>query len=1107
MNEDNFILEDIDRELSQEEQIQKIISEFDPKAVEYNADEGGWSVKIQDQKSGMEFWVDVWIDTNYNDVSTEWNQYIFDITNSNDIIREAVQGDNSVFDLATSEAVNYLEEQNIIKQDDKANWFVVYHTPEDEQFEIYDSNFEDDTGDISGAGRVWNDKLGTEQEFTFSFTPGEPNSPIYFVDFATGNDCEIRNQELINAIYDLVDDYQDEIEHFRLFAIDESKKVTEAKEDKYEFIPGYYEWHLLKNGKVISVFGDFVDELPEKCTRENLRDFIDSYLLVPSFKDEEDYESKEDFENAQEFNKAIEGPDREKIIDVILDRIYYEYGDLKESKKVEDVAINNGFNVTKYPEVQSLADDIANSIKDKDKIIIDTVISAIENWDNGDTSVFTVLAKVDKNLAEKIEADEDNRYEAENQFLGLVEDTLNDMGITVYDEYDESKKVTEAVENEIKYNGYTFIPVGNVKSNVNINNCIASNKELNQVFNVNNGTYDYNELYKTLPLYDIFKIPELNNILIIPSSNYVFEFTGNSDDYIPADEVQSDEVLRQQDDKGYIGTIEDKEIVDDLYNEEMTYSDIASKYGYSFNNYQLYNIATVYENAEDYIKTLIEDVLEDINYHSECAEIMDNATSFKNSLFESKKVEGVKIDDVKDIENRKYFSILFQLDKLRLFEVNYVLKNIYKGTIGKTSSTFEPTKVVDELTMNTSTFQKSKRDYQSVGYVDEVLANYQKARNFYEKWKKEIFHSLTENEYNELLQDIEVLKNTYNYTEQPIEGPDKYGFRFSQEVELSKMKPKNKVGEAITEDVAINAESKKVESRPDKERAKSNYYNAIKRKLHIPEQGLTSKEEIIDYINKVDDAVGFSVIANSINFPNDRINGNFNRYVSIAAITLDEKYRWDNGEYLDDNDPRLVEPMKKDLIKLVQGFELDKYEDLVNKLEAKTSKTEDIAKNTYNKTNADEINETIKDKEFMNNLGITVEDVIKQVEISKKDFDELVNYVNNYRGTFGELYKELQGWNLGYDDVEKDDDNLFDCYYKSLLVTINVDDGKLSVNPHDVYVYPNDITKVDSDELFHLDFDKPIEFDKILKEDATQCGAVDGGKVSIFGEKEKKEVK
>ena len=109
-----------------------------------------------------------------------------------------------------------------------------------------------------------------------------------------------------------------------------------------------------------------------------------------------------------------------------------------KKKLGEDVAINNGFDITKYPEVQSLADDIANSIKDKDKITIDTVIEAIENWDGGDTSVFDIIARVDKDLAGKIEADEDNKYEVENQFLGLVEDTLGDMGITVYDEYNES---------------------------------------------------------------------------------------------------------------------------------------------------------------------------------------------------------------------------------------------------------------------------------------------------------------------------------------------------------------------------------------------------------------------------------------------------------------------------------------------------------------------------------------------------------------------------------------------------------------------------------------------------------------------------------------------
>ena len=120
---------------------------------------------------------------------------------------------------------------------------------------------------------------------------------------------------------------------------------------------------------------------------------------------------------------------REKLLDE-LNKIH------PVSKKTEDVAINNGFDITKYQEIQNLADDIANSIKDKDNITIDNVIEAIENWNNGFSSVITALATADKNLANEIEKDEYDRYEAENQFLGLVEDTLNDMGITVYDEYD-----------------------------------------------------------------------------------------------------------------------------------------------------------------------------------------------------------------------------------------------------------------------------------------------------------------------------------------------------------------------------------------------------------------------------------------------------------------------------------------------------------------------------------------------------------------------------------------------------------------------------------------------------------------------------------------------
>ena len=241
MNEDNFILEDIDRELTFDEKVNKIVDEFNPEAVEYTADDNnGWSVKIKDKNSEMEFWVDVWVDTNYNDVETEWNQYIFDTNNDNDNLKNAVQENSSVFDLATSEAINYLQEQNIIEQDDKANWYVVYHTPAGEFYEIYEEDFNDETGDIEGAGRIWNVETGMEREFVFTFDV--QGSAIYFNDFSTGDELDIRNENLINEIKSFADDHKDEIEHYITFTIDESKKVEEAKEDKYEFKPGYYEW-------------------------------------------------------------------------------------------------------------------------------------------------------------------------------------------------------------------------------------------------------------------------------------------------------------------------------------------------------------------------------------------------------------------------------------------------------------------------------------------------------------------------------------------------------------------------------------------------------------------------------------------------------------------------------------------------------------------------------------------------------------------------------------------------------------------------------------------------------------------------------------------------
>lgn len=129
-------------------------------------------------------------------------------------------------------------------------------------------------------------------------------------------------------------------------------------------------------------------------------------------------------------------------------------------------------------------------------------------------------------------------------------------------------------------------------------------------------------------------------------------------------------------------------------------------------------------------------------------------------------------------------------------------------------------------------------------------------------------------------------------------------------------------------------------------------------------------------------------------------------------------------------------------------------------------------------TNEDAIRSTINNNEFLNFLNVTPSEILDQVKIAEKDYKDLVKYISEYKGDFGSLYNELGGWNLQDEDTTQIVDNLFDCYYGCLLVTIKVNYGKLSVSPTDVYVYPSNITMVDSDELFHLDMGVPIDYSK-----------------------------
>lgn len=99
-------------------QVKKIVSKFKPIAEKHSGSKKeGYSVLVKDKNSDFSAWVDVYIRD--NDVSNDWNKYIFNLKDSGDVRQKALQENNDIFESATSEAVDYLEKKGAIYQDDK----------------------------------------------------------------------------------------------------------------------------------------------------------------------------------------------------------------------------------------------------------------------------------------------------------------------------------------------------------------------------------------------------------------------------------------------------------------------------------------------------------------------------------------------------------------------------------------------------------------------------------------------------------------------------------------------------------------------------------------------------------------------------------------------------------------------------------------------------------------------------------------------------------------------------------------------------------------------------------------------------------------------------
>lgn len=127
---------------------------------------------------------------------------------------------------------------------------------------------------------------------------------------------------------------------------------------------------------------------------------------------------------------------------------------------------------------------------------------------------------------------------------------------------------------------------------------------------------------------------------------------------------------------------------------------------------------------------------------------------------------------------RQEFMYTFQITRTVIFEVNYY-------TLGENKSA--------HFSTSADVFNRPKTDFNRCGQCqNEVLTGY--AHKFWAKWDKHHGKDLNDNDYKELLQDIEELKSRYNYidTIRDTFAGTHYRHSFYNQKELS-MQPLKKV--------------------------------------------------------------------------------------------------------------------------------------------------------------------------------------------------------------------------------------------------------------------------------------------------------------------------
>lgn len=141
--------------------------------------------------------------------------------------------------------------------------------------------------------------------------------------------------------------------------------------------------------------------------------------------------------------------------------------------------------------------------------------------------------------------------------------------------------------------------------------------------------------------------------------------------------------------------------------------------------------------------------------------------------------------------------------------------------------------------------------------------------------------------------------------------------------------------------------------------------------------------------------------------------------------------------------------------------------------------------------NEEQIINVMRDTEYLKLLKVDKKAILEAIILAKKEFNELkekVQEANAFDKTLEYLYKELKGHNGEFHN-KFPENNYFDVNYKSLLVTItqaiNMDKKEILpifLSNTGIYIYPDNISKINTDELFVLDDLDYIDIEKLENE-------------------------